>query len=286
MTTAPPPFLLCDPALVAAPGPTDDVSASREFWVRLIAWSGDRRVRLGRECRALVLDELAEAGWPDYHPPRCPGGLAGIAAQRLNVLLTSLAAADENVSACSEIPTLDPEYVRSETGALALAMDLRTSHCRSLVGVATTPSSWKDTQANTVNGNPPPPRNLPLVSQPQGPARGERDVYASIALHGRKLTVVGARRDDEVVRVLMSRLAIPERAIRWIECEKGRQPSLDRLGGMQSGRDLLGCVTGHIGHAGSQKALGLAKKRCVQVVCVEHPGGLPDALSERFGDAP
>lgn len=282
------PFLLCDPALVTPPEPSEDIKAARDFWVQLIEWSGDRRVRLGPECRGVVVDRITAFGWPDFRPPACPRSLAGMAAERLTVMLTAVGVVDDE--ACGDlsgdVPDLDPAYVGSGDGGLALAMDLRTGHCRALVGVATRQTSWADARAATVDCRPPPPKDVPLVHEPNAAARGERDVYAGVNLHGRRLSIVGHRVDAKVYKELEKRLGWVTGAIRWIECEKGHKPPLEPLKGMQSDRDLLCCLTGHIGHAGSQKALGIAKKCGVAAICVDEAREITDALVARYGDAP
>ena len=113
-------FLLCDPGLLLPPD-AEDVGEHERFWHRVVEWSSDKRVALGPEAHELVIRHFEMQGWPDYQPPFCPRGLAGLACGALNRLLASKR---EPMGPPASAASLVPSYVRHQDGELAIAIDV------------------------------------------------------------------------------------------------------------------------------------------------------------------
>lgn len=275
-------FLLADPALVIPPKSGIPVSRSREFWMRFIEWTADRRMRLGIEGRAMILDHVVQHGWPQFQPPECPAEIAPIASEHLRRLLASggpLEAGDAE-AAHRDIPGLEPAYCGDEESGMALALDLVHHLSRSMIGVATSRDHW-DGDPGTVGAVPPPPSELPLVTRPGDRLPVEDALRASRYLSSRRLTIFGGKRTDGCLVELEGRLDV--RGVRWIESETSRQPSLDQLVGMRAHSNILCCVTGRLGHAGCEKAASIAKAAGVETIYVKRVGELCDELIRRYG---
>ena len=276
------PFLLCDPALLLPPGRRADERDYQTFWARLIEWAADRRLRMGSESHAALMNELAALGWPDMKPPRCPQALTRDAARALNSLLT-VVAVDPPGDAQTANAAFDPAYVRDEALGDAIARDVKTHNEGPLLGAATEVAHW-EREVDVVAVLPGPPYELHLVTEPGGSAPFEADFAAASHLKTRRITIVGGREVGAVCADLCERFKITHGQIRWIEAEKGSQPELDRLKGMSGDRDVVLCVTGRMGHAGSDKARRLARASGVRIVCVERTGEIADALQALFSE--
>lgn len=278
MTT---PFLLCDPALLLPPGADSSHADYQRFWSRLIEWAADRRLRIGPESYAALLDHLGRLGWPDMTPPRCPTALKRDAARALNSLMTMLVT--DGVSDRERpAPVFNPAYVRDEKLGPAIARDVATQGQGPMLGAATHPTHW-ERDVDLVQVVPGPPDRLLLVREPGIAVGAEVDYAVANRLERRRITIVGDRPRQSVCDELCDRFAISYEQIRWIESEPGSEPETDRLKGMNGQRDVVFCVTGKIGHAGRDKTLRIARGCGVRVVCVENASSIASQLRMLFG---
>ena len=270
------PLLLLDPGLIVPPA-APDVSLYREFWVGLVEWAADRRVRLGRYSHALVLERLGES-WPDASPPNCPQELSRQANFALNTLLSAVA--DDPLAEDGRVDAFDPEYVLPDLRD-GLALDVAEQCGPRLMGAASRGEHW-ERPVETVEISPGPPDQLRLALAPQVSLPGEVDFRARENLTGRRVTIIGGLRDDDVLASLGG-LFPDTGSWRWIAAERGRQPDLGGLTGMRSDRDCLVCITRFLSHAASEKAVGLARSRGVVVLYARFQGNIADTLRDHFG---
>lgn len=277
----PEPFLLCDPGLLVPPTDDADVADFQGFWVRMVAWSTDRRVRLGQFGRDVILEQLGES-WPAVTPPQCPQALVRDARLAIGRLLAAVAPLPQEGAIEGNVDCFSPAYVHNDELADSMALDVAQQHDCGLVGAATVPQHWAE-DVRVVRAEPGPPDAMHLVVEPHLEVPGEVDHRVRRALRKRRVTVVGGRRRPALLRELADLFAVPGESVRWIEAESGREPNLGPLAGMQPEIEVLFCITGAIGHAASDRALSHAQSKGVRAVRVERPNLIVDELRRLFG---
>lgn len=273
------PFLLCDPGLLLPPS-GESVERHQEFWRRLLDWSADRRLRLGLQGREAVLHYLAIHGWPDYSPPHCPASLKRDALLAVNRMLAAVAQDPPNKAA--EVPGIDPTYVKDEDCGMALALDLAEQYDESLLAAASQEDHWEHV-SSTVSLNPPPPEEVALAFEPEVEIEAERIKRAADALERKRLTIIGGKRKTAVEGKLVERFSLDARQIVWVEAERGTQPDLYKLSGVRVERDVVICITGRIGHAGSDKVRELTAAGGIEPVLIEKVSEIIAAVQARYG---
>ena len=177
----------------------------------------------------------------------------------------------------SDIPELDPAYVRDEDLGAAIALDAAGHADESLIGAATHTAHWAE-HAEVVRVVPPPPEEMTLVTEPGVMTDRERDLMLARRLYEMRVTIVGGTHSDGTCRRLMDRFLLDPEQIRWIECEKGRQPPLESLRGIRKDHDVLVCITGAIGHAESEKTIRIGRRGGVEAIYVESASRIPEGL--------
>lgn len=271
--------LLCDPALLGPP--PDDLAEAVDFWTRVVEWSADRRLRLGPATYAVVLDLVGNGEWPTPGSIPYPPGLGQLASRALSTILQQVLS-DGDASEPESVPAMTPSYRLDPVAANAIARDAVGLHREGVIGVATHSSYW-DADAAVVTFDPPPPDHLPLISRPRQRLATERDLDVATYLAKRRITILGGEPSPHVLKKISNRFKISQREIRWVGCDSGERINLDCLDGIQAQVDVVYCVTGHISHAGSNKARKQCVKRGCQLREVEHGSDIPDDLARRHG---
>ena len=274
-------FLLLDPGLLVPPPRETSASDHHAYWLRLIEWSADRRLRLGRRGQQAVL-EILGTDWPNPSPPRCPHGMKREASRALNVLLGAVVTVPDDYQPTGRVDASDPRYVKDGTIEVSLRADIAEQHELGLTGTATSHEHWSK-PATELQLSPGPPKQVAIVTAPGTVSDTERDRWVSRRISKYRLTIVGGVAKETVYKELKSNFGMDGSEVRWIETEKSRGAPLDRLKGMQAESDIVFCVTGWIGHAESQKVVELSAKCGVKCVCVEKRSGIIDGLREHFG---
>src|ERR1700685_2792480 len=105
------PRVLCDPALLLPPGDAQEPDV--EFWSRLIAWDGDRRVGLGPMAYELVTGPYTHLDWQSFQPPLCPPPLAAAARRPVYGLLTRLLRPSDDADVHAP-PSLPPRHLADD----------------------------------------------------------------------------------------------------------------------------------------------------------------------------
>lgn len=266
--------VLCDPGLVMPPPQVPEHAA--QFWARLVEWSGDHRLRLGPAGRARVVSLLGAIGWPDRHSHAYPDGMAQLAYRSLGLILGQALVADVEPPAA----TLSPDYGVSEEAANAIALDAAALHTQGLVALATAEGHWSQA-GPAVRLIPPPPAELELLFTPKGRLAGDTDRAVARHLRTRRVTIVGGVPSGRIRADLANRFSPAQ--IRWYGSEPGSNLNLDPLEGLDARVDIVYCVTGHIGHAGSIKADKCCHRRGVRLRKVERASEIIPDLRNRHG---
>ena len=231
-------LVLCDPSLLLPPA-KEDIDAGTRFWVRLVEWADDRRVRLGPAGQEFLVTTLAEAGWPDFEPPACPAALKRAASQAMNRLIGQVRYAALDLSAAT--PSFDPAYVRDVAAGEALGRDVAALGVEGLAGVATDAAHWSE-PASAVKVVPPPPDMVPLVLNPGEEMPGERDRATAQQLCDRRIVVIGGIPGAALVETLEARFAVSGGQVQWVGSEKNQRVRLDLVDGLRPDRDLVFCI--------------------------------------------
>jgi hypothetical protein len=277
------PFLLCDPGLLLVPD-VDDGANGPLFWTRLIGWSADRRLRLGPESHALVLRHIEDHGWPRlFEPPACPNSLQRLARRGLSVLLSQVAVPSQSRQDGAP-PTLRPAYVADRRAAPAIGCDAANLEDEGLIGLATSAEHWSE-PANAIAVAPPPPAELFVALVPKQQLACERNAAVASHLCNKRLTIIGGLRDPALLEAWCERFQIDVDQVRWLEAEKGHRLSLEALNGLRATVDIVYCVTGRIGHAGSTSARKKCVKRGIEMRCIAQANAVADDLVDRHGRA-
>jgi hypothetical protein len=272
-------LVLCDPALLIPPS-TDDVGSGIEFWVGLIEWAADRRLRLGPASQEFLVAALASGGWPDFEPPACPAALKRNARQALNKLIGQVAEPSRSLQVFA--PTFDPSYVRDAEAGSSIGRDAVALSGRELVGLATNTAHWSE-PANVVRLEPPPPEELPFVLEPKQSTPGERDVATGLFFERRRITIVGGVPAPHLLTTLGRRFLIEEKQVEWIGSEKNQPVNLDALGDLRRERDVVLCISSHVGHDAREAAQKQCHKRGVEFRYVNRANEIANLLCDEFG---
>ena len=177
------------------------------------------------------------------------------------------------------VEEFDPRYVLDEELGQAVALDVAEQYMCGLIGAASEPSHW-ERDCEMVSILPGPPPGLHLAMEPAQVLPGEIDHRVRSALRRRRVTIVGGSENASVMMELQERFAAN---VRWIEAETSREPNLRPLKGMLPAAEVVFCITGAIGHAGSTKAVQVSRARGVLAICVERPGEIASRLLDLFG---
>jgi hypothetical protein len=272
------PHILCDPSLLIPPdGDEPDISAA--FWVRLIDWSRDRRLRLGPMTYDLVSAQYSERNWQAFDPPACPSELGRPGRRAIYQLLSRVLMVDE--PAAVVLPTLSPSH-QDTLVEEAIGNDCAVLNRASLVGIASEEASWSPAD-KVVSFDPPPPETLPLLTVPDQEVATEVDHRVADFFAGRRLTIVGGRISPQVVAVLDQRFGISD--ARWIEADGQKRLQLETLEGVRADRDIVVCVTGYIAHADSGKVQMTCRSRSVEAYLVERRREVVALIERVFGAA-
>ncbi|HEX6205053.1 MAG TPA: hypothetical protein VFZ29_04520 [Solirubrobacterales bacterium] len=228
----------------------------------------------------MLWDRLTELGWPDYTPPHCPSALAREARRAFTGFLTEVAA-DPPFSA-GDVPDLDPEYVLDEEFGLAIAIDFAEHGDERLIGAASRYSNW-ERQVDAIQVKPSPPREVPLVTEPQQVLEKEIDLRVAKVLVGRRITIVGGRRSTPIVERICQCFGPEVAQIRWLEAEPNKSPNLDGLENVRPETDVVICITGAIGHPESDTVARRSRRGGLEPVLVERRSEIETALRARYG---
>ena len=275
------PFLLCDPALLLPPEP-QAAEIGLDFWPRLVAWSANRRVRIGPETLQLVYSAYEDLGWPTLQYPACPAALQRTAHRALAILLSRGHEADETC-AVDRIPTLSPHHTRGDLVEEAIGHDAAALASPELIALATSDDFWSPPQTS-VTFDPPPPDQLPLSFDPSARLQPEVDVTVSEFLVGRRVTIIGGTANDHFLADLGDVFDLVNSDVRWIASEPGKGVKLDFLEGLRPDRDVVFCVVGHIGHPESIKVEQACTRRGVPLHSVDDLRDIIERLRARYGD--
>lgn len=178
----------------------------------------------------------------------------------------------------------DPEYVRDPLLGTALAGDVQGTVSEPLLGAATHTSHWAKA-TDVASLVPGPPETIELLHEPRQECLGEIDLNVASRLVGYRITIVGGL-DHAPTRDALSRaFSFDADQIRWIEAERDSEPNLSRLEGVRPDKDVVVCVTGLMGHAGSLKAGKIASARGVVGIKVEKRSEIITKLRDLFGRA-
>jgi hypothetical protein len=272
-------FLLCDPGLIIPP-PQGGDEHLRSFWLRVIEWSTDRRLKLGPESFHFTINLFGQANWAFLEHAACSVD----ARSALNRLLASVQPA---ANLPDSAPSLTPRYTFIPEGERALARDLGATWREELLALASRAAHW-NAASLAVELRPPPPASVPLVTSPNQPIPREVDLRVGEYLLDKRITLVGALHDDRFLRLLCRTFKISMDQVRWIESEPNREPQLDALKGLSGNRDVVCCILGApgqlgLGHAGSEKAKRMTMDRGAELLAVSRPNEVLGALRERFG---
>jgi len=268
------PFVLCDPLILLPPSREEDPPAT-DFWVRLIEWAADRRLRLGPLAHAFVLRMLGDS-WPEFRPPACPSGLSRDARQAFMELLGRVA--DAPTEAAGKAPTLSPTYVGPREASDALGLDSSgLASTGRLLALASEPGNWAEIAA-AVEFDPPPPERLPLVFEPGGALPGDGDASVARFLLGRRIVIVGGRESAAVLTALFDRFGVSPDDATWLVSEKHQRMNRNALSVLRA-TDVIYCITGSISHPD----WAAAEKKCIRWGVVLHEVGKPsDIVSDLY----
>lgn len=271
--------VLMDPAFLVPPE-SDDPAVWGRFWLRIIEWEVDRRVRIGPATfrfatQNVNLYELASrphADWPPHSVRE--------RRRALGALLARLLSSDVNGGA----DQVRPDYLGPTAALEVLLQDLPLS-CFSpsaVAALATSEDMWSEvgTEARCV---PPPPEVVELLFQPRGKLRSDRLERARLRLSGKRVKIVGGQPSSRVINEIVERLGLSESDVNWTPSECHKKPSFDSWRGLHRDRDVTVCITGRIGHASSQKAAIIAQRAQVQLIRVESASDVASEIERVFG---
>jgi hypothetical protein len=275
------PFLLCDPGVLVPPLPDEEAVSHQRYWRNLVAWSNDRRLKLGLEGRAAVLEELGRLGWPEATPPQCPRPLCRDARKAIGVLLSRVVS-PEHYRQPGTPSTFQPEYARGVSLGAALADDVCGDRSGWMAGAASVPSHWAE-ETDNVRVVPGPPDALALIHDPSERCEGEVNLHVAAELTSGRITIVGGKKVPHLIDSLRAKFGLGVAQIRWIESEKDHEPEVDRLKGANPATEIVFCLTGAIGHSGSRKTLEICRRQGVRVLCLKKASQIPDELRTTLG---
>lgn len=267
--------LILDPEFLQPPigqPPAEWIS----FWLTLVAWEADSRVRIGAAslgCAAELMREVEDDKLD--HPPHSRSERRRVAGRLLSRVLKT--------DGSREIHSIDPGYLGSPLSWQRLSRDLGdcVGEPGELYGVATAERFWT-VSAAAASCDPPPPASVALCCSPGEAIAGQPLEMVRDLLFGRRLRIVGGQVEKRVVDAIVENLGIEENAIRWEASERKKKPKLEGWKDMESGVDVAVCITGLIGHSSSDRASTLARKADVDWVEARSPGQIVKAIEQYF----
>ncbi|MEU2005954.1 DUF2325 domain-containing protein [Rhodococcus sp. NPDC019627] len=269
--------LLLDPRLLIFPSETSDRKQLIEIWGRIVDWSSDSRIAIGTESLEHVWNHFGEVGYPEKDLAMYPPALRNEYRQALNKIMSRI------IEHCNHPTELDvrPEYVGSEEQKNALTRDVAGTAGGSIVGIASTRSSWSE-DCVKVWFTPPPPSELEICVDARSPLAIETRATVEAALRGRRVHIVGGKPNQRIYKSIFEMTGIRESDIHWIAAEKSKPPrDLDKKwGSLRPDRDIAICITGRIGHAQSERAATTAAKAGVIYLPLESANEIESALVE------
>lgn len=264
------PVLLLDPGILVPPEapPTD----WRGFWIRLVEWSSDRRIKLGPASHAFIVHLYAELGYPHLELYVHPPALRHEYRKAIDRILTSITSAsfrDLEV-------TFDIEYAGAREAETALRRDVPLDP----MALASAPELWRR-PAKALRCAPPPPESVQVVFEPNVGLEAEAVARAREWMTGRRLRLVGGQRDAAILARLADDFQIAYGNIEWLECERHKKPPVARRwGGLDPDRDIAICITGRVGHDTSLAAAKCARAANVHYLEVETANEIPARLRD------
>lgn len=207
---------------------------------RLLAWTADKRVRLG----ARAWNRLAE----DYANDAlaAPTSLMKIAHQGVGTLL-SRTPIEHDVSG-SKAGT-SPAYCGLPPSLALLVDDLAGASAADDTIVLGTGRELWDSELTTVSCVPPPPAELVVHLQPNLPTPEERKQKLAQYFEGRRVLIVGGQVETNVVLAMAAELGIPAEKVEWIPSEKNKRARNLKatIGGLPP-KAIVVCIVGKVGH--------------------------------------
>ncbi|MGP5056497.1 hypothetical protein ACTXJ3_15625 [Brachybacterium paraconglomeratum] len=266
--------LVLDPKLLLYPGCSDAGTESvQEYLDEMSDWlNGSRPVRLGPAGAMFLIEQFSQLGYPE-NELNIPGDSRGrIIARQISGLLTG--AFSDPLPGAAEV--IEPKYHGGAYLTTAVRCDVTNTIEVGDLGIASRRSHWVDPNGRIVliDG-----RWVELVLHPESTLESELGALVSQFYQDRRVYVVGGRRDPRAVERLEC-AGVPAGAINWVEIEKGTSVKIikQRLAGVQGPEYVVACVTGKIGHAGSDKVKTIADSRGVTYFSREKVGEIIDEL--------
>lgn len=254
------------------------MESKHSYWDRIIRWSTDNRVRLGPESHALISGHFSEFGYPANEIDPALPHIARECSTAVNRLLSRVM--EPNIDSREIFFT--PKYLGSANSELALKFDLTSFHAGVIAGIASVESHW-DVLANencTLRLTPPPPSELELCFCPGAFLQSEQSEKLRNILSKKILTIVGGKRNNNVINEIFTKYRIPKKNIHWIESEKAKPPR--NIDGKWSQSDpekhIILCVTGRIGHAGFYALKSEADKNDIPFIYEESQSRIVDRV--------
>jgi hypothetical protein len=125
---------------------------------------------------------------------------------------------------------------------------------------------------------------IELCMHPNDAVGQERLLRSRSWLKGRRLHIVGGRSEDRILSDIADCLGVPPENVDWESCERRTKPKLSSWTNLRADRDVAVCITGHIGHASSEKALELAGRARVVCLSVRCGGDIVEGLQAMCAD--
>ena len=274
--------LLLDPGVLMPPDPDVNGLVWTEYWLRLIDWQSDRRVYIGESGFSLALQSVDILNLAADRSMDFPPHTTRERIQAVQTLLSRVLQTPKAQDGCS----LDEPYMGPSAALQALVEDLRGTYGPETgpQAIASVESFW-DRNVSATGCLPPPPTQVPLCFHPNQPVANELRVKARESLAGMCLRVVGGRPDRRVLSELHERLAIPGDRVVWLPSEVNKKPRLENWKDLNPHKDVAVCITGKIGHQGSDKASRYARNAGVDYFEVERASDLASVLEERYGSS-
>jgi hypothetical protein len=205
-----------------------------------------------------------------------------VARRSLNGLLARVQLPADTQPAIAVVPTLTPSHRSGDLVEKAIGHDAATLSMTGVLGIATDRGHWTP-PADIVKFDPPPPDMLTLIDNPLEQLDQEVDGAVARFLSGRRLTIVGGWSRPELIESLCARFELEAAQVRWIASERGQRLNLDSLSALQAERDVVVCITGGIGHAGSEGVKTRCRSHEIELRCVYHENQIFEALRRPYG---
>lgn len=263
--------LLIDPGLLEPPNEGSD--SWSKYWIRLMDWTTDRRVRVGIHTFELATHELQLFDVIESDIANYPPHTRHDRRRALHQLMSRV----QQASSDRAPGRLHPEHLVSARAAGALAADL--SRCQDaespVEGVASDRDCWAE---ETFEGVciPPPPSRFEICLTPEAPLQNDTRTRLRALITGKRVCIVGGQQDPRVEQEVSELGA----EVVWFPCERHKKPNLERWRALRPDQDIAVCITGRIGHATSNKASEMARKCGVVYVEAYQVGDILAGIEE------